>query len=58
MVLTRQILYEFWYWDKEKFEVEGDSPKGFGRVSGVRYISDDPKIFQIPTDAVELKLPE
>ena len=51
-------VYEFWYWDKEKFEVVGDSPKGFGRVSDVRYISKDSEIFQIPESAVELKLPE
>lgn len=49
--------YEFWYWDNEKFDVVGDKPKGVGSVNRVRYIPNGPKVFYVPNDAVELKLP-
>lgn len=50
-------VYEFWYWDDETFELVGDSPKGVGRVSNVRYIPNSPEAFKVPAGAVELKLP-
>jgi len=51
-------VYEFWYWDEGEFDVSGDSPKGVGTVSNIRYVSNDPKMFQVSADAVELKLPD
>ena len=49
--------YEFWFWDTEKLTVVGEKPKGTGTVTGINYLSHDPKLFEVPSDARKLELP-
>jgi hypothetical protein len=51
MISTR---YEFWYWNSETHSTVGESPKGIGTVSNIRYKKSQQVDFTVPSDAREL----
>lgn len=51
------LTYQFWYWDPELGQTVGDSPKGTGLISNLKYLSQKEANFTVPKDARELKLP-
>ena len=49
--------YEFWYWNPDDNQFEGEKPKGTGKISNVSYPEQSGDPFAIPDDARKLELP-
>lgn len=49
--------YEFWFWDARSKSYKGDTPKGTGTVSNLKFLSSDEVDFTVPEEALELTMP-